>query len=175
MKTGLLTAVAASALLMSCAPARQPASPAPAAVAVPARAPAAPVLGGTPADLPPVTVYRMSSDYSHNVAVTVDADGNITSYPAPSDLSEAALPVAVGHGLWLDRRGVGLRSVFTRYTYAEYMALPEAPTPQQLRRAIIPGARVTAVYALPPDVAPDSATVAEYIAGHPGRFAQVNQ
>lgn len=167
----IIAAGAAVAIVTACSPSR----PTAAAVAIsaaptPAPAPFGPtVLGGTPADMPRAVVYRMSGDYSQNVPVNLGPDGNITSYPAPSDLRGAA-PVAVGHGLWLDRRGVGPRSVFTRYTYREYMNLPEAPSPQQLRDAIIPGAHITSVYTLPMAAGADSAEVAGYINLNPELF-----
>ncbi len=160
--------LSAAALGTACSTPRPDVVP---ATAAPAPAPFGPrVMGGTPADMPRATVYRMSGDYSCNVPITIGTDGEATSYPAPSDLSETSMPVDMGGGLWLDRRGVGLRSVFTRYTYAEYMALPQAPAPQRLRRAVIPGARVTAVYPLPMAIGADSAEVADYIATHPDLF-----
>ena len=145
-------------------------APAPVVTVTPGRAPAPVVLGGTPADMPRAVVYRMSGDYSRNVPVTLGADDGIASYPAPSDLSESSLPVDMGDGLWLDRRGMGLRSVFTSYTYSQYMSLPQAPSPQQLRDAIIPGARVINVYPLPMAIGADSTEVAEYISTHPELF-----
>ena len=99
--------------------------------------------------MPRAVAYRMSGDYADNVPVTLAPDGSLESYPAPSDINAASRPVPLAGGWWLDRRGVSPRSVFTRYTYAGYAALKEAPSPSQLLEAVIPGARVTSVVTLP--------------------------
>ena len=93
--------------------------------------------------------YRMSGDFADNVPVTLASDGSLASYPAPTDLCEGSTPLALADGWWLDRRGVGSGTVFTRYTYRDYAALGTAPSPSQLLGAVIPGARVTAVMRLP--------------------------
>lgn len=104
---------------------------------------------GRPAAMPRARVYRMNGDYADNVPVEVDGDGRIISFPAPSDVSASSKPILLKGGWWLDRRGVGERTAFTRFTYEEYAALPQAPTVAMLSGAIIPGARVTAVKELP--------------------------
>lgn len=76
---------------------------------------------------PSVIVYRMSGDYADLVPVTLDGDGNIVSYPDPTDITEHSRPVALGDGWYLDRRGVSERSAFTDYTYAQYHALEQVP------------------------------------------------
>lgn len=106
-------------------------------------------LSGRQAAIPRARVYRMNGDYADNVPVGTDGSGRIISYPAPTDVSAASRPMQLAGGWWLDRRGVGLHTVFTRYTYEEYAALPQSPSVAQLREAIIPGARVTAVEELP--------------------------
>ncbi|MCM1070978.1 MAG: hypothetical protein NC210_08180 [[Clostridium] fimetarium] len=105
--------------------------------------------GSAPALIPKAVAYRMSGPYAANVPVTVNAAGEIVSYPAPSDLAPDSEPIDLGGGWWLDRRGVSDNSVFTRYTYAEYRALKTAPTIAELREAIIPGARVSDTFRLP--------------------------
>lgn len=111
---------------------------------------ARPVIGGTtPADLPMARAYRMSGDATaDNVPVQVDSKGNIVSYPAPTDLIGQE-PVALADGYLLDRRGISAYTRFTRYTYAEYIALKTPPTPSQLKAAIIPGARPVDIVQLP--------------------------
>lgn len=106
-------------------------------------------LSGRQAAIPRARVYRMNGDYADNVPVGTDGSGRIISYPAPSDVSAASRPVRLAGGWWLDRRGVGQHTVFTRFTYEEYAVLPQSPSVAQLRKAIIPGARVTAVEELP--------------------------
>ncbi len=102
---------------------------------------------------PKAVAYRMSGDYAGNVPVTLAPDGAIISYPAPTDLTDRSEPLPLADGWWLDRRGISANSVFTRYTYPEYRALTAAPDPAQLKAAVIPGARVTAIVHLPMSVA----------------------
>lgn len=109
---------------------------------------------------PKAVAYRMSGDYSDNVPVTLAADGAIISYPAPGDLTDRSAPLPLADGWWLDRRGISANSVFTRFTYSEYRALPAAPTPAELKASIIPGARVTVTLQLPMTVAEATADTA---------------
>lgn len=106
---------------------------------------------GTPSKfLPRAVIYKTSGDYADNVPVQLGPDGSIESYPAPSDVAPGrSTPVALADGFMLDRRGISPAAAFTRYTYAEYAALPQAPSSAQLRAAIIPGARVTEMFTLP--------------------------
>lgn len=109
---------------------------------------------------PKAVAYRMSGDYADNVPVTLAADGAIISYPAPGDITDRSAPLPLADGWWLDRRGISANSVFTRYTYSEYRALPAAPTPAELKASVIPGARVTATLQLPMTVAEATADTA---------------
>lgn len=93
--------------------------------------------------LPKETAFKMSGDYQNNVAITLTPDGTITYFPAPTDITEQSRPVSLGDGWWLNRQGISPNSVFTRYTFEEYSKLKQVPTLQQLKDAIIPGARVT--------------------------------
>ncbi len=94
--------------------------------------------------LPKKTAFKMSGDYADHVAVTLDGAGNLTYYPAPGDITAASAPVKMGDGWWLNRQGLGPGSVFTRWTFAEYAALKETPSQEEIKAAIIPGACVTA-------------------------------
>lgn len=106
--------------------------------------------GDTSMFMPTAVIYRTNGDYNDNVPVSVDrSDNSIISYPAPSDLTANSTPVEVGDGWLLDRRGIGAKTCFTRYTYAEYSALSQAPSTEELLKAIIPGARVSAIRKLP--------------------------
>ncbi|MDE6026657.1 MAG: hypothetical protein K2G23_01115, partial [Muribaculaceae bacterium] len=58
-------------------------------------------------------------------------------------ISVNSKPIDLGNGWWLNRQGLGPNSVFTRYTYEEYSKLPSVPSQQELKAAIIPGARVS--------------------------------
>lgn len=106
-------------------------------------------MGGTPADMPRALLYRTNGDFNDNVAITLGADGLPASYPAPGDVGAFCEPVPMADGWLLDRRGISAASVFTRYTYAQYAALPCAPSLRQLADSVIPGARVTETYVLP--------------------------
>lgn len=127
---------------------------------------------GAQATMPRARVYRMNGNYADNVPVGTDGNGRIISYPAPTDVSAASRPVRLAGGWWLDRRGVGLHTVFTRFTYEEYAALPQSPSVAQLREAIIPGARVTAVEELPwtlREAVADTAAVNAWLHAHAPR------
>lgn len=106
-------------------------------------------LGGEVGVIPNATAFRMSGNYSGNVAITLNSDGSIKYFPAPSDISADSEPISLGEGWWLNNQGFGPHSVFTKYTFAEYAALPETPSVQQLKQAVIPGAKVTEFIELP--------------------------
>ncbi len=95
------------------------------------------------------TAFRMSGDYADKVAITIGPDGELVYYPAPTDITVNSAPVDLGNGWWLNRQGVSAGSVFTKYTFEEYAALSEVPTPTQLKAAVIPGAKVTTMMQLP--------------------------
>ncbi len=127
--------------------------------------PAAPSSGADSATISPVPVepiaskplgmvlkasaFRMTGDYSDNVAITIDGQGNITYYPAPTDITDNSRPLDLGGGWWLNRQGISANSVFTRYTFDEYRKLQNTPSPQELKAAVIPGARVSEMVKLP--------------------------
>ena len=98
---------------------------------------------------PNATAFRMSGDYANNVAITLSGDGNLLYYPAPTDITADSAPINLGDGWWLNCQGIGPHSVFTKYTFAEYSALPETPDRQQLKMSVIPGACETQFVELP--------------------------
>ncbi len=112
------------------------------------KAPARPVIGGPTYELPRAVIYKMNGDFADNVTVQVDARGNVISYPAPQDVKDMQ-PVALADGWYLTRRGVNAQTVFTSYTYAEYAALPSAPTLPQLKASILKNAKITEMVTLP--------------------------
>lgn len=101
--------------------------------------------------IPQAVIYRTNGDYDSLVPYQMNEAGNqILSYPAPSDLTLAQMPVKLEGGWLLDRRGgVGYNTVFTTWTYPQYMSLLQAPTPVELMEHTLRGARVTAVEQLP--------------------------
>ncbi len=107
----------------------------------------APILIG--ATQPKAIAYKMSGQASAaNVPVQVDNNGNIVSYPDPSDLKNAE-PIALKNGYLLDRRGISKNSRFLRYTYSEYSSLKTPPSLSELKASIIPDARVSEIVQLP--------------------------
>ncbi len=89
------------------------------------------------------TLFKMSGDYSDKVAVTINPQGVLTYFPAPSDINLNTKPKYIGEGWWLNRQGLSENSVFTKWTFEEYAALDKVPTPAEIKQSIIPGARVT--------------------------------
>lgn len=59
-------------------------------------------------------------------------------YPAVSDINADSTPLDLGDGWWLNRQGIGAKSVFTKYTFKEYMNLPATPSPEEIKAAVIP-------------------------------------
>jgi hypothetical protein len=103
-----------------------------------------------PAALPQARIYRTSIDVDAYVPVTVNpVDGKLVSYPAPTDITGASMPVVLKDGWLLDRRGISPNTRFINYTYSKYHDLSEAPSPAELQSAIIPDARVTEIVELP--------------------------
>lgn len=107
--------------------------------------------GGTneSAFLPNATAFRMNGNYSNNVAITVSPSGELLYFPAPTDITADSEPIELGDGWWLNNQGLGPNSVFTKYTFAEYAALPEVPSVEQLKLSIIPNSKVTGFMELP--------------------------
>ena len=83
-----------------------------------------------------------------NVPIQVDSQGNIISFPDPSDLKNAE-PIQLKGGYLLDRRGVNTNTRFLRYTYKEYSSLNVPPSITELKASIIPDARVSEIIQLP--------------------------
>lgn len=119
--------------------------------------------------MPKGVAYRMSGEYADRVPISLTPSGELQTYPAPTDLTEASVPLPLADGWWLDRRGISLGSVFTHYTYDEYKAFDTAPSPEQLLAAVIPGARVTSVVRLPmtmQEAVADTVAVNAFIRSH---------
>lgn len=119
--------------------------------------------------MPNATAFRMSGDYANNVAITIDNNGVITYFPAPSDITADSEPIELCNGWWLNNQGLGPNSVFTKYTFAEYSSLPEAPDLIQLKEAVIPGAMVTGFMELPMKIGDANANIEEaknYVKGN---------
>lgn len=99
--------------------------------------------------LPKAIIYKTNGDYADYVPVTLNSTHNaLVSFPAPGDLRSSE-PLALADGFLLDRRGISPNTAFTRWTYAEYSALPTTPSPAEIMANIIPDVRVTAIYRMP--------------------------
>lgn len=99
--------------------------------------------------IPQATAFRMNGDYADNVAVTIGNDGELSYFPAPTDITADSRPTKLTNEWWLNNQGLGKNSVFTTYTFEEYAELSETPSPEQIKKAIIPGSGVTEFVALP--------------------------
>ena len=136
--------------------------------------PAQPIrLGGGPglAALPQAQIYRTSTDVDALVPVQVNpVDGTLISYPAPSDITGAQMPVVLHDGWLLDRRGISPDTRFISYTYSRYHSLLEAPSTAELKAAIVPDARVTEIVSLPYKIGEVTPAMADSLisAGLPG-------
>ena len=108
------------------------------------------LLNSSPVNVMPETsAFRMNGDFADNVAVTLGPDGELLYFPAPTDITADSKPISLGDGWWLNCQGLGQNSVFTKYTFAQYAELPQTPSPEQLKMAIIPGAKVTEFKLIP--------------------------
>lgn len=102
-----------------------------------------PIAGTPPRALPKTLLYRTSGNYNDRVPVQLGADGQLISFPAPTDIPADAQPIQLAYGWLLSRVGVSANSVFTRWTFEEYRALSQTPSPEEILKAVIPGAKVT--------------------------------
>lgn len=125
-----------------------------------------PIIGSAPMALPKAILYKMSGDYADRVPVQMAADGQLISFPAPTDIPSNPEPIKLVGGWLISPVGVSSSSVFTRWTYTQYRALSQTPTPEEIRAAVIPGAKVTMTMAVPFTVSEalaDTAAVNEFI------------
>lgn len=99
--------------------------------------------------IPNATIFRMSGDYSGNVAITLNSDGTLAYYPDPSDITSHTAPYPLGGGWYLNRQGIGPDSRFTTYTFEQYGSLGKLPSHKELLNAVIPGAEVTEFIEIP--------------------------
>lgn len=128
------------------------------------------IIGGTPVNaIPKAVAFKMSGDYAEHVPMSLNPDGTLASYPAPTDITANSAPIELSGGWWLDRCGVSSSTVFSRYTLAEYAALESAPSPAEMVESIIPGARVTVVERLsmtPSEAVADTVAVNVWLRSH---------
>ncbi len=99
--------------------------------------------------MPKASAFRMNGDYANNVAITLNPDGSLAYFPDPSDISANSSPLEIGDGWWLNRQGISAKSVFTKYTFAEYSKLKTVPSIAELKASVIPGSRVSNMRELP--------------------------
>lgn len=127
-------------------------------------------ISSAPSMLPKAILYKTSGDYLNNVPVQIAADGSLIGFPAPTDIPADARPVVLAKGWILSPIGVSTNSVFTKWTLDEYRALKECPTPAEILKAIIPGAKVTITIQAPmtlPEALADTAAVNRFLTPQP--------
>lgn len=90
---------------------------------------------------PRAFIYQTTADYALFVPVILSDDKKqLDSYPAPGDLyykGELALPLELENGFFLDRRGINPQAAFTKWTYAEYIQLTEAPRQEAIMAMLL--------------------------------------
>lgn len=111
--------------------------------------------------IPKATAFRMNGDYANHVAVNISSDGNLTYWPAPSDITNASHPISLGNGWYLNRQGFAPNAVFLKYTFDQYSALKDTPTPSEIKSAIIPNSSVTQFIQLPYNINEASRNIPE--------------
>lgn len=100
--------------------------------------------------IPRQTIYRTNGDWNDHVAVRLNPDGSLAYFPGPGDITAESAPIPVADGWLMDRQGgISTNSAFLKWTYAEYGQLKALPSVAQIKAAIIPYAKVTAVETLP--------------------------
>ena len=111
--------------------------------------------------MPKASAFKMNGNFSDNVAITLNEQGEISYFPDPTDITPSARPTDLGNGWWLNNQGIGPNSVFTKYTFEEYSKLPQVPSAEELKAAIIPGSAVTEMIALPYNIGEASGNIEE--------------
>ncbi len=85
---------------------------------------------------PHVFVYKAAAKFADKVPVVLTDDRqHLASFPAPQDVAASgsrAKPIKLHHGYWLSEWGIAPNTVFLKYTFEEYAALPSQPTPDEL-------------------------------------------
>ncbi|MDE6271057.1 MAG: hypothetical protein K2M12_09430 [Muribaculaceae bacterium] len=113
--------------------------------------------------LPKALVYRTNVPCPDKVVISLNTNRTaVQSFPAPTDVSAASAPLPLGHGWWLDRRGMGPNPAFIDMTYEQYAALKQAPSPAELLKMVLPDVHVTEARRLdmtPAQAAADTAAV----------------
>jgi hypothetical protein len=88
----------------------------------------------------PVIVYKTKRDYFDFVPVGLNNQKDeIISYPHPKDIKigeDYALPIKLKNNYLLDRRGIGIYTVFTYYRYKEYAVRTSPPNLETLMEFI---------------------------------------
>ena len=135
------------------------------AVVIAQPAPVTGIRGNGASYLPKAIIYKTNGDYNDLVPVNLNPDGTLLSYPDPTDVGKFSTPLPLADGWLLDRRGgIGPGTRFTRWTYPQYHALPQVPSPDALLQNLVPEARVTEAYRLPINAHPaDTALCNQYI------------
>lgn len=88
-----------------------------------------------------IIVYKTKSNYYDKVPIKLSNDKtNIISYPDPSDLEigkELKFPIELKDSFYLDRIGISMNTVFTNYSYDDYINLISIPSLNDFMKNII--------------------------------------
>lgn len=137
----------AATVVLACSCSPKATTPAAGTAAVADKPIAAPVVltgQGTAKMLPKALVYRTNVLCPDKVVISLNPSRTaVQSFPAPTDVSAASAPLSLGHGWWLDRRGMGPNPAFIDMTYEQYAALKAAPSPAELMNMVLPDVHVT--------------------------------
>lgn len=107
------------------------------------------MIGGYEEAMPQATIIKIDGNYADKVAVTLNPDGTLAYYPAPTDIMTNSAPYALGDGWYLNRQGISKNSVFTKWTFDEYRNLASTPSREDIIEAIIPGSGVIEMEKIP--------------------------
>lgn len=99
---------------------------------------------------PPLIIYKTKNDYFNNLPVGLSEDKTfIVSYPDPADLyyeGNIAYPTSLAGGYLLDNRGINIHTAFLKYTYEEFIALSQVPSPESLMDMLLDKDPFTDIY-----------------------------
>lgn len=95
------------------------------------------------------SIFKIDDKYADHVVVCLDYAGNLSYYPAPSDLNANSAPLKLANGWWLNRQGFGAGAMVTSFTFEQYRSLDHTPSHQEILNAIIPDAVISDIQSIP--------------------------
>ena len=95
------------------------------------------------------SIFKIDDKYADNVVVCLDYAGNLSYYPAPSDINANSAPLKLANGWWFNRQGFGAGAMVTSFTFEQYRSLDHTPSHQEILNAIIPDAVISDIQSIP--------------------------